>query len=264
MQIVDPRVLKEKYLSTSVKIDPFFLSRTSLLANQTLLKLGEYNLIGAPAFLSMEEISVLVVLSPGEVTLFSKFTHQMSTLILSFSSPDTTDPVRFHLRVVLSIIKPLPNRKNVSLMVLKIKSCPTEIVTLLGSYIEQLEAQKESYEKQADDFITISPEESKLLGYNDFAEIIQGTDKKKVFLKKLSSKKACLHIPGGITADPDSTLNLKLYFRPFQFSTHLTQLEPIPDAVDHFQGILGFSGELMSILDDYKFKVTMSKRKDNS
>jgi len=142
-------------------------------------------------------------------------------------------------------------------MKLKLKTCPTEIVNLLGGYIEQLDAQKDSYEKQALEMIDLTPENSKLLGYNEVAELVVAEVKTEVEVVQLSSKFVVFNVPGA--EPPKESTGLRLYFRAFQFTNMLSEILP-SGTPQQYKATMSFSAELISILDDYKFRVTMTRR----
>jgi hypothetical protein len=142
----DPQAIRAKLAQTVLKVDSFFLRRTGFLAAQTILKLGEYNLNCVPATLGLEEARFLAVLTPAETALFNKYTAGLHILILTFDDPDNKDIARFPLRVGLTSIEPVPDRKNVCIIHLKIKSTPAEFILFLEDYQEELEARQKSWE----------------------------------------------------------------------------------------------------------------------
>jgi hypothetical protein len=142
----DPQAIRAKLAQTVLKVDSFFLRRTGFLAAQTILKLGEYNLNCVPATIGLEEARFLAVLTPAETNLFSKLTTGLHILILTFDDPDKRDIARFPIRVGLVSIEPVPNRKNVCILRLKLKSMPAEFVLFLGAYQEELEARQKSWD----------------------------------------------------------------------------------------------------------------------
>jgi len=157
MPIRDPQAVLQKLGQTTLKVDTYFLQRTGFVANQTILKLGEYNLHCVPATIAVEESRFLAVLTPVEVNHFARFKVGTHILILSFDDPDRKDVARFHLRVSLIDIVPVPERKSVCFLLLKLKSLPAEFVLFLGDYLEALDERKVAWETQATDPIEASP-----------------------------------------------------------------------------------------------------------
>ena len=153
----DPQAIRNKLAQTVLKVDSFFLRWTGFQANQTLLKLGEYNLNCVPATLGVEEARFLAVLTPSEISLFSKFTTGLHILILTFHNSENRDIARYPLRVGLVSIDPVPNRKNVCFLTLRIKSLPAEFILFLGEYQEELETMQKSWEELSTSFYELTP-----------------------------------------------------------------------------------------------------------
>ncbi len=254
MQIQDSQALFKKYRGTTIKVDAFFLKRTSFVSNQTLLKLGEYNLLCVPAYLGFEQAQFLAVLTPSEVSLFNKFTTVTNTLVMTFEEHESKDVVRYHIRVNLLSIAPL-ERKNVCLLTVQYKAMPAELVVVLGNFLDEMEARKTAYESLAREFVEITAPVAEMMGYNHYAELLFQTEKLKVKLMALHSKQARLVLPQGTAgwADRSGTV-LKLYFRTAQVS-----LDGKLDADGVFT--MQFSNELLNILEDFRFRETVIHKK---
>ncbi len=254
MQVYDVQQLQAKFADRQVKVDPYFQRRTRLLTNQTLLKLGEYNLTVVPGLLGLQGAQLLGVLTTSEVTLFSRFLASVNTLVLVFENPEQKDTARFHIKVHLQAITPLPERKNVCWLQVKFTTAPAELVQILGQFWEEQELRLEAYEKW-DTVIVLDEEQSSLLGYNHYAELLQGERRWKVTLKTLSTKVAEFVLPEA-QENPDEAkdLQLKVYFR----SGAVTIAGKIAT-----KGSLAleFSNELLSILEDYLFRKTVLAKK---
>jgi len=144
----DPQAVLQQLGRTTFKVDTYFLRRTGFVANQTILKLGEYSLNCVPATLGLEESRFLAVLTPVEANHFVRFKEGTHVLVLTFDDPENKDVARYHLRVALLDLVPVPDRKNVCFLLLKIKSIPPELISFLGDYHEALEARKAAWESQ--------------------------------------------------------------------------------------------------------------------
>ena len=142
--------IQEKLNQTSLKIDSFFLRQTGFVSNQTVLRLGEYTLNCVPAMIGGQSARFLAVLTPTEVSLFSKFKGGTHILILTFDDADSNDIARFPVRVNLTDLVPVPNRKNVCLLLVKFKSLPAELIQFLGAFLEELEARQAAWEALTD------------------------------------------------------------------------------------------------------------------
>lgn len=156
MPVRDPQAVLQKLGQTILKVDTYFLQRTGFVANQTVLKLGEYNLQCVPATIGLAESRLLAVLSAAEVSHFTKFKGGTQILLLAFDDPDNKDIARFPLRVSLVDILPIPDRKNVCFLVVRAKSLPAEFILFLGDFLEALEGRKEAWEAGAGELIPVS------------------------------------------------------------------------------------------------------------
>ncbi len=245
----------------ALKIESYFIRHTGLLANQTVLKLGEYNLIVVPATLSKSGGTALVVLTLAEVVLFSQFTTQMSTLTLNFQALDSEKVNRLHIKTHLDSITPVPGRKDVNILKLKFKTCPADFEQLISTYASEQAVRREYYSHTPGEIIEIKPHTVALLGYNGYCEIL-GEKPRRIALRGLSTKKALLANTGGWDdMENGSKFFLKLYFKKFQFMLEAT-MEELPDNPRGIATVgLGFSNELLDILEDYQFRLTMLKKK---
>lgn len=221
----DPQAILQKLGQTTLKIDAFFLRQTGFIANQTLLKLGEYNLNCVPATIGLEEAKFLAVLTPSEVSLFSRFKEGTHILILTFDNPDAHDIARFPIRVGLLSLDPVADRKNVCFLTLKLKSLPAEFVLFLGDYLDNLEERLATWEGLSDTLIPYAINivlsaglgYGAVLGFEDqriSIEIIEFHTKKIVF----RAAEAELPAPG-----PHFSLRLIFQGRPLNLEGSLEQ-----------------------------------------
>ncbi len=254
MQVYDVQQLQTKFADRQVKVDPYFQRRTRLVPHQTLLKLGEYNLTVVPGLLGLQGAQLLGVLTPSEVTLFSRFLSTINTLVLVFENPEQKETARFHIKVHLQSITPLPERKNVCLLQVKFLTTPAELVQILGQYWEEQELRFEAYQKW-ETKILLDAAEATLLGYNHYAELWQGEKRWKITLKTLSPKSVEFVLPEASEApDEAQELHLKLYFRSGVLT--VTGKSNAKGSLS-----LDYSNELLSLLEDYQFRKTVLAKK---
>lgn len=255
MQVYDNQALLQKFAGRQIKVEGYFLRRTNLQSHQTILKLGEYNLSCIPAFFSFEEVQLLAVLTPSEVALFSKFKDQTSTLVMAFLNAESRDAARLHIRITLTAITPLPERKNVCLLQVRFKTLPSELIQILGAYLEEQEDRRDTYEKYGEEKIEMSAENTQVLGYNNYAELTFQGEKFKVRLKNFSSKQAELVLPTTLEDHPvPAETQLKLYFRsgPISIDGTLTQGSVF---------LMNFSNDILSLIEDFHFRMTMMNKR---
>ena len=227
------------------------------MSNQTLLKLGEYNLMCVPAYLGFEQAQFLVILTPSEVSLFGKFTSVTNTLVMTFEEHESKDVARFHIRVSLVAITPL-ERKNVCMLTVQYKAMPAELIIILGGFLDEMEARKNAFEGLSRDWIELNAENSEILGYNNYAELLHGAERVKVKLLSLHSKQAKLVLPHSMTDwEGRRPTGLKLYFRTAQFT-----VDGVLEPESVFS--MSFSNELLNLLEDFRFRETVSHKKKAS
>jgi hypothetical protein len=189
----DPQAILQRLGKTTLKVDTYFLQTTGFVANQTLLKLGEYNLNCVPATIGVDESRFLAVLTPVEVNHFARFKVGTHILILTFDDPENNDVARFPLRVSLIDLVPVPDRKNVCFLLVKLKSLPTEFVLFLGAFLEALEAKKAAWESLAAEATTVSAGAPS--GFDGKAIVISGDEHATVTVSSFHTKKLTLVWP---------------------------------------------------------------------
>jgi hypothetical protein len=249
MPIRDPQALLQKFGQSPLKVDTYFLHRTGFVANQTILKLGEYNLNCVPATLGVEESRFLAVLTPVEVNHFARFKVGTHILILTFNDPENKDIARFHLRVTLVDLVPVPDRKNVCFLLLKLKSLPAEFILFLGDYLEALDVRKESWETLAAEPIDVT---AASLEHN--AVVTVGDEKTPVGVTAFHTKLVRLTWPegAGVWAGR-SGAHLRLTVRG-----QLLVLEGRLDSEGAF--LPEFHSEWLDFIEDTRFHKTLKNR----
>jgi len=190
--------IQTKLGQTNLKVDGFFLRQTGFIANQTILKLGEYNLHCVPASLGLQEGRFLAALTPTEVSLFSKFKEGTNILILTFDDPEKNDIARYHLRVSLLEIAPLAERKNICMISLRFKSLPAEYAHFLGDFVEALESRQASWETSAHEMTEVTREIAATWG--DTVVLTSGAEKAPVEIHSFQTRRILLRWPDGVTA----------------------------------------------------------------
>jgi len=246
MPIRDPQALLQKWSQSALKVDTYFLQRTGFVANQTILKLGEYSLNCVPATLGVEESRFLAVLTPVEINHFARFKVGTQILILTFDDPEKKDIARFHLRVTLVDLVPVPDRKNVCFLLLKLKSIPPEFVLLIGDYLEGLEARKEAWEALAGQFLSVAAAKAANLAEN--VVVVLGDESVPVTIEEFHTKLIRMTWPQGPGARAGKgPAQLKLVLRG-----HPLVLEGSLDAGGAF--VPEFHSEWLTFVEDLTFQ----------
>jgi len=248
----DPQAVLEKLGQTTLKIDAFFLRRTGFIANQTVLKLDEYNLHCVPATLGIVEARFLAVLTPSEINLFSKFKAGIHILILTFDNPEMKDVKRFPLRVGLVDLVPVPERKNVCFLMLKFKSLPTEFILFLGSYADELEARQRAWETLAAQDFPFDAVAARILGLTGELSLCSGDQKRPAELVSFHTKRLVLQ---GVTGVAPGPVRIQMSFRDQQ-----VVLEGTWDGQGVF--LADFQPEWLDLVEDYQFHRQLKQKND--
>lgn len=220
----DLQAILQKLGQTPLKVDSFFLRRTGFIASQTLLKLGEYNLNCVPATIAADEARFLAVLTPSEISLFSRFKEGTHVLILTFDNPDSKDIARFPLRVGLQDIVAVPDRKNVCFLVMKLKTLPGEFLSFLGSYLEALEERFALWESLSAEFEECLPTTVLPAGLGYGAVMAAGDQRTSVSLTRFHTKRIEFRLADGaasLAADLPWQLKLVFHSRPLNLEGRL-------------------------------------------
>lgn len=247
--------------AAQIKVDNYFLLHTGLVANQCILKIGEYNLIVVPAVLSLGAGSVLVALTPSEVALFSRFSQQLNTLTLGFQALDSEEVRRLHIKVIMESITPIPGKKDVCMIKMKFKTAPGGFHELITGFLSEQQVRRSYFDQTEGELLEMKPSNVTLLGYNGYCEALipQPT---RVALRKLSVKQAVLAgTQGWGTIKKGDAFPLKLYFKKYQFLVEAVMEEMGENPRAEVRVGLSFSNELLDIMEDYQFRITMLKRK---
>jgi hypothetical protein len=184
----DPQDILRQLGHTTLKIDGFFLRRTGFVANQTVLKLGEFNVNCIPASFGLPEARFLAVLAPTEISLFSKFKEGLNVLVLSFDDPDSNDIERFHLKVAIDDFVPVPERRNVCQIVVTIKSIPPDFLRMLGDYLDVLDQRRQEWEAWGTETLEASADLLRAAGLTAAAKLIAGLKEADVSIVAFHTK----------------------------------------------------------------------------
>ncbi len=254
MPIRDPQAVLQFLGRTPLKVDTYFLQRTGFVANQTILKLGEYTLNCVPATIGLEESRFLAVLTPVEVNHFARFKVGTQILILTFDDPEKKDIARFHLRVTLIDLLPVPDRKNICFLLLKIKSMPAEFALFLAEYLEALEARRESWEALASESTPVATGTATLIDAQAVVEA--GSERATVVVTAFHTKAVQLTWPEGAAWGGRAGVQLRLKVRG--------QPLVLEGALDPQGAFLPeFHSDWLEFIEDLRFQRNLRNRAGN-
>lgn len=255
----------EQFADQPIRFTPYALKKTGLVQSQVLLKIEEYHLICAPFQLSMRRGVFLVVLSSQEISFFQQFQRKLCSVNLTFQRGGAKKPQTFLLRGTLERVGALKGRQNVCMMDALIKSCPPELVEIIGEYLTglaSLHAQHDGYRTRV---IAMDETAAKEMRFNNYGEVLFGGAKVRATLLSLSVAslrlRLSMQLPGLAVG---SACSVRLYFQLHQFAVpaKVTALSPY-DASGQCIAEMGleFSPELVEIVDDYVFRQSLKGRK---
>ncbi len=257
----------EKYPDQPIRFTPYALKKTGLVQSQVFLSIDDYMLICAPYQLSMSKGIFLVVLTPQEISFFQQFQKKLCTIHLTFQTTSGKKPLTLFIRANLDRVGPVKGRQNICMMEAVIKSCPNDLVEIVGEYVEAFEALKAQFQTFQEKRIEVSPESARLMRYNNYSEIIVGTTKTRCNLLSLSVTSLILRpsieVPGLAVGDACAA---RMYFQVYQFTVNgkVAGVDRTPDGQQIVTVIIDFAPELIEIIDDYYYRQSVEGRPGNT
>jgi hypothetical protein len=227
-----------------------------------MLKLEDYMLICAPYQLSMSRVILLVILSRDEVSFFQQFQNKLTSVNMSFLKPTNKNPINLFIRGTLTRLGPVKGRDNVSLFEVVYKVCPNDLVEIIGDYLlayESLQSQFETYKGRE---VDMDEQTAKTMRFNNYVESQFGDQKVQTKLLSLGVDKIALEVPGRLPAPRvGQILPSKLYFQTHQFMVNgkVNAVEALGSGAKKISMEVGFTPELVEIMDDYFFRTSFKK-----
>jgi hypothetical protein len=260
--------LQEKFADQPIRFTPYALKKTGLVQSQVLLKIEEYHLICAPFQLSMRRGVFLVVLSAQEITFFQQFQKKLCSVNLTFQRASSKKPLSFLLRGSLERVGAVKGRQNVCMMEAHIKSCPPELVEIIGAYLTANASLHALHDGFKDRVIAVDESAAKIMRFNNYGEVVLGASKVRATLLSLSVRLLRLRLSMALPAlTVGSACSVRLYFQLYQFAVpaKVTAMSPYDAAGQCVAELeIEFSPELVEIVDDYYFRQSIQGRKPDA
>ncbi len=256
----------EKYGEQTIRFTPYALKKTGLVQSQVFMNIEDYVLICAPYQLSMKRGIFLVVLSPQEIGFFQQFQKKFCSINLTFQNTGSKKPLSLLVRAGLDRVGPVKGKQNVCMMDASFKSCPHDLVEIIGDYVTAYSTLQTQFEGFQDKRITVDETSAKLMRFNNYVELIIGAAKTRATLLVISVKsltmRLSMEIPGVETA---AACTARLYFQIYQFSVNgrIASVEKRPGGQSVVTLDIDFAPELIEILDDYLYRQSMQGRPAN-
>jgi hypothetical protein len=253
---------QQKFASETVRFNPYAVKKMGLLPSQTLLKLEDYMLICAPYQLSMTRVILLVILTPDEINFFQQFRAKLASLTIAFQKQPAKTPMNLLIRGNLERIGPVKGKTNVCLMEVVYKSCPNDLVEIIGDYVLSFEALKTQFDNFKDRAVEIDPAVARTMRFNNYVECLPGAHKVPARLLSLAVNRLVLELPLSTQGlGVGQPLASKLYFQTYQFpvSGKIVDGTVTDKQRRRVTCSLEFSPELVEIMDDYFFRMSFKK-----
>lgn len=255
----------EKYTDQSIRLTPYALKKTGLVQSQVHLKIEEYLLICAPFQLSMRRGVFLVVLSSQEISFFQQFQRKLCSVNITFQRGSAKKPLTFLLRGTLERVGALKGRQNVCMMDALIKSCPPELVEIIGEYLTGFASLHTLHDSYKNRLISVDETSAKVMRFNNYGEVLLGGAKVRATLLTLSVASLRLRLSMALPGLAVGTAcSVRLYFQLYQFAVpaKVTAMSPYDASGQCIAEMaLEFSPELVEIVDDYVFRQSLPGRK---
>lgn len=253
----------EPYLDSEIAVTPFVVARIGLLSGQTTLRVDTYNIMCVPYRLSLRTAKFLAAFSREEMQFFQRYCKGLAGLTLMMQAANAPQPLKMFARCQLNSLVPMTGRESLGLISLEWKPCPPDLRSIIGDFMMLTERLQQEYEEFKQPLITINADTSRMLGYNNFAEIILEKGKFRVAVFLLSSGRADFLVPlTGPELAEASQCSLKLFFQSYQFAVrgNIEKVEKLGNGAQKVQASLAFSAELVDILERYRFAERFSER----
>ena len=159
----------------------------------------------------------------------------------------------------------LKGRQNVCMMDAVIKSCPPELVEIIGEYLAAFASLHTLHEGFKDRLIAVDEAAAKVMRFNNYVEVLLGGAKVRATLLNLSVRalrlRLSMALPGlavGVAC------SVRLYFQIYQFAVaaKVSAMSPYDASGQCIAEMtIDFSPELVEIVDDYVFRQSIQGRK---
>jgi hypothetical protein len=194
-------------------------------------------------------------LSSQELNFFQKYANTIIGLSISFNPDKRPEPVKFFIRCTLQTIGLMKGHDDVGLFVLEIKSCPEQMIMMMGDFMEAQERIRLQYEDYGKNVIRMTPDVAKLMGYNLYATIsTPASEPKRIQLFAISSKTVeHLEATGAPIRASGITVSYQFFFQKYRVLTSGTiiETETLPQGMVRTKSQLPLNPELIEIIHDY-------------
>lgn len=248
-----------RFSEQSISCSPYTLAKLGVDRSRCSLKIEDYMIICIPFQFGFKRSLFLASLSKQELVFFQKYVNNIANLSISFLRPGKNEPLNFFIRCTLTQIGQMKDRENVGLFVVDYKSTPDELVRILGGFLEFQDKLRFQYDDYSKKEIRVTPDSAKIMGYNMFATIADGTPNgRRIQVVNLHSKMMeHLEAAGAPIRNKGTKVDYQLFFKKFRIAASGTveTAVQLPQGIVRTVTVLNFSPELVEIIDDYWLNV---------
>lgn len=241
-----------------VRFSPYTIKNVGLIPNQTILKINDFMLICSPYEITMKNAVLLLILSDEETKFFQQYKNTNCLLCLVFQKSLNTSSFNMEIPSKIDRIGAVKGRNNICMINISFIKFNTHLIEILGNYIFGYNELKQCVVKYKNKLIQITEETAKNLRYNNYIELINGTNKYEATLVSLSIDNLVFIINESVLKITDDIkISCKLYFHLYRFILNgkIEKIEKDANGVQKIHFIVEFSPELTEILDDYFYRI---------
>ncbi|MDR1929784.1 MAG: hypothetical protein LBQ44_04055 [Treponema sp.] len=240
----------------SITCSQYVLTKLGVNRGQCFLKIEDYMILCIPFQFGFKRSLFLATLSKQELAFFQKYVNTTVNLSIVFD-PNGRQPIKFFIRCTLVKIGQMKDRDNAGLFVVDFKITPDEMIRILGTFLEHQERLKFQYDDYAKSLIRVTPDSAKILGYNLYSTVKDGTgETRRIQLVNFTSKMIeYLEAAGAPLREPGTNVVFRIFFKKFRVtvSGNVESAVQLPQGIVRTVSKIAYSPELVEIIDEYWF-----------
>ena len=249
-----------RFSEQTIPCSPYVVAKLGIDKSRCSLKIEDYVILCVPFQIGFKRSIFMASLSAQELGFFQKYVNAGIGLSIAFNPNKRPEPVKFFVRCNLLTIGQMKGRDNVGLFVLELKSCPDQMVIMMGNFLENQDRLRVQFDDYGKTGIKMTPETAKLMGYNMYSTIAgpapATAEPRRIQIFNLSSKLVeHLEAAGAPLRPVGATVAYQFFFQKYRISTTgvIEESVTLPQGMVRTKSTLGFSPELVEIIDDYWF-----------
>jgi hypothetical protein len=212
---------EEQFRDVTVSFSPFVLQSTGIVQSQTSLKVDTYTLACVPYQISMSRVVLIGAFSKDEIVYFQRYKGSLAGLTLSIQHPTAKEPEKVFARCQISAVGFMKGRDRVGLIICDFKPIPPALAQALGEHLIGLETLRVQWQDYRDKAVQVNAENSRRLGYNNYAVMNAGGEPLKLALYTIAVNRLEFLMPfSSPNLVPDTPIAVSLYFRKYRFTVN--------------------------------------------